>query len=162
MERDKRGYWKPVDKIQYQPIFQWPLNFKKIFGYFFNLPGFFWPWNTFYFLLAFVTWYVFSPELIKCINFELSWMSLVFFRNLGILIAIAGILHLRLFIFRSQGERYQYNSNKLDESGKQWMFNKQTRDNIFWSCISGCSVWSAYEIVFLWAYANNYLPYLDF
>ena len=54
-----------------------------------------------------------------------------FFRNLGILIAIAGILHLRLFIFRSQGERYQYNSNKLDESGKQWMFNKQTRDNIF-------------------------------
>ena len=162
MERDKRGYWKPVDKIQYQPIFQWPLNFKKIFGYFFNLPGFFWPWNTFYFLLAFITWYVFSPELIKCINFELSWMSLVFFRNLGILIAIAGILHLRLFIFRSQGERYQYNSNKLDESGKQWMFNKQTRDNIFWSCISGCSVWSAYEIIFLWAYANNYLPYLDF
>ena len=37
MDRDKRGYWKPVDKIQYQPIFQWPLNFKKIFGYFFNL-----------------------------------------------------------------------------------------------------------------------------
>ena len=42
------------------------------------------------------------------------------------------------------------------------MFNKQTRDNIFWSCISGCSIWSAYEVIFLWAYANNYLPYIDF
>ena len=29
MERDKRGYWKPVDKIQYQPIFQWFLTLRK-------------------------------------------------------------------------------------------------------------------------------------
>ena len=41
MERDKRGYWKPVDKIEYQPVFKWPLDLKKIFIYFFALPGFF-------------------------------------------------------------------------------------------------------------------------
>ena len=29
--RDVKGYWKPVDKIEYQPVFRWPVNFIKIF-----------------------------------------------------------------------------------------------------------------------------------
>ncbi len=160
--RDVKGYWKPVDKIEYQPVFRWPVNFIKIFKYFFNLPGFFWPWNTLYFLLAIATWFFFSPAIKDCVSFNLSWMSIIFFRNLAILIAIAGSLHLRLFMLRSQEDRYQYNSNPLDKSGKKWMFKNQTKDNIFWSCISGSSIWSAYEIIFFWLYANNYLPYIEF
>ena len=72
MKRDKRGYWKPVDKIKYQPLFKWPLDLKKILKYFFAIPGFFWPWNTFYFLLAFTTWYFLSPTISQCINFNIS------------------------------------------------------------------------------------------
>ena len=51
--RDKRGYWKPVEKIEYQPIFKWPIDLKKYFKFFFFIPGFFIPWNALYFLLAF-------------------------------------------------------------------------------------------------------------
>jgi len=31
IKRDSKGYWKPVDKINYQPVFFWPPNFKKLF-----------------------------------------------------------------------------------------------------------------------------------
>jgi sterol desaturase/sphingolipid hydroxylase (fatty acid hydroxylase superfamily) len=33
---------------------------------------------------------------------------------------------------------------------------------MFWSCASRVTFWTAYEVIFLWAYANNMLPfYLD-
>jgi sterol desaturase/sphingolipid hydroxylase (fatty acid hydroxylase superfamily) len=45
---------------------------------------------------------------------------------------------------------------------RQFLWGNQLYDNIFWSCVSGGTIWTAYEVVMLWAYANNKLPYVDF
>jgi ferredoxin-NADP reductase len=35
-------------------------------------------------------------------------------------------------------------------------------DNVFWTCASAVPIWTAYEVVTFWLYANGKLPYLDF
>jgi sterol desaturase/sphingolipid hydroxylase (fatty acid hydroxylase superfamily) len=32
---------------------------------------------------------------------------------------------------------------------------------MFWSAVSGCGIWTAYEVVTLWAFANDVIPYLN-
>ena len=44
---------------------------------------------------------------------------------------------------------------------RQFLWNNQIRDNIFWSCISGGITWTAYEVLMLWAYGRGIIPYLD-
>ena len=39
--------------------------------------------------------------------------------------------------------------------------NNQTRDNIFWCLVSGCSVWTVYEALTLWFYANDWIPQVE-
>ncbi len=42
---------------------------------------------------------------------------------------------------------------------RKFLWGSQLRDNVFWSCASGCTVWTAYEVLMTWAYANGLLPY---
>ncbi len=34
-------------------------------------------------------------------------------------------------------------------------------DNVFWSLVSGCLIWTGYEAVTLWMFANGRIPYVD-
>jgi sterol desaturase/sphingolipid hydroxylase (fatty acid hydroxylase superfamily) len=63
--------------------------------------------------------------------------------------------------FKAQGTRYKYTSEWLATSGRKFHFGTQLRDNVFWSCVSGGTIWTAYEAVSMWAYANKIIPYLD-
>ena len=56
---------------------------------------------------------------------------------------------------RAQGLRYKYNDRWLSTDNRKFLFRSQTRDNMFWSVVSGCGCWSAYEVATLWAYANG-------
>ena len=44
----------------------------------------------------------------------------------------------------------------------KFLFGNQTRDNVFWTLVSGCGVWSLFEALTMWMYANGHLPYVDF
>ena len=40
-----------------------------------------------------------------------------------------------------------------------FLHRNQTRDNIFWSCTSGVGIWTAYEVIMMWGYANGWFPH---
>jgi len=156
--RDKRGEWRPENPVQYAPIFVWPARLKQfglwLFDYLFK-------WNLFFFGITALTWFYFQPALERCRTFQVDWIAQMFFRNLALLWIIYGGWHLYLYTFRKRGHRGKYSPRWPSTDGGTFLFRNQVQDNIFWSCASGCVVWTAYEVVTMWMYANQFIPYLD-
>ena len=65
-----------------------------------------------------------------------------------------------LAVIQDQGNERRYDSRPLVKSGRKFTFGSQVRDNMFWSCASGVTVWTAYEALMMWALANGYAPML--
>ncbi|PPR45506.1 MAG: hypothetical protein CFH16_00235 [Alphaproteobacteria bacterium MarineAlpha5_Bin6] len=159
---DDKGNWRPAKKLEFDPIFVWPPRPIQFLKYLFSFPGYIWPWNIFYIAIAVIIYLFFQPAISECKNFSFSWISIVFLRNLFLVFVYAGLMHLRFYIFKYQGEKYQYNTKPLGTGNKFWHFGSQTRENMFWTLCSAVPIWSAYEVIFLWGYANNIFPYIDF
>ena len=95
-------------------------------------------------------------------SLSIEWALPVFLRNLLLMTVIAGGLHLYLFTYRAQGKRLKYDTREqLEKSGK-FSFRNQVWDNVFWSLASGVTVWSACEVLYLWALANGVVPSFAF
>ena len=157
--RDDSGEWQP--RIITPPaLYDWPprpLNaLKWLFGY----PGYLLPWIAVLMLFPLVTWFFLTPDLARMKTFEIDWIATVFFRNVGLLALVAGGFHFRFYIQKAQGTRYKYNDNWPDKH-RRFLFDSQTHDNIFWSIASGCTIWSAYEIVTYWLFANGHIAFLN-
>jgi sterol desaturase/sphingolipid hydroxylase (fatty acid hydroxylase superfamily) len=58
--------------------------------------------------------------------------------------------------------KFKYNAQWPETDNRSFMFHGQTRDNIFWTLVSGVPIWSAYEILTLWAMANGVIPTISF
>ncbi|MDP1142743.1 hypothetical protein, partial [Klebsiella pneumoniae] len=41
----------------------------------------------------------------------------------------------------------------------EFLFRNQTVDNMIWTLASGVPVWTAFEVLSLWLFANEYIPY---
>ena len=160
--RDARGEWQPAELIQTPPVFVWPPRPLAFLKWLFGFPGYLMPWNLFFVAVAIVSWLFLTPELERMTRFEPGWMIAIYLRNAAIMTLFFGAWHLRLYVRKAQGKRYKYNNRWLSSNSKAFLFRNQTRDNVFWSVVSGCGVWSLYEAVTLWMYANGHLPYVDF
>jgi sterol desaturase/sphingolipid hydroxylase (fatty acid hydroxylase superfamily) len=68
---------------------------------------------------------------------------------------------LYLYVYKKQGDERRYDARPLAKNSKLFTFNNQVYDNLFWSCASGVTVWSAYEVLMMWSLANGYAPALD-
>ena len=159
--RDKRGEWQPDDLPQPSPLFRWPIKPVSIIKYLFAPQGFLWPYNLLYALIALISWVFFNPDLARTASFEIGWIAEIYLRNFVLLILVAGGLHLRLYIAKGQGTKFKYSDKWLAKRNSKFLSSNQTRDNIFWTLASGCTIWTAYEAVTLWAYANKLIPYVD-
>ena len=93
-------------------------------------------------------------------TFEVDWIATIFCRNVGILILVAGGFHLHFYIKKSQGTRYKY-SNKWPGKHRRFLFGDQTKDNVFRSIISGCTIWTVYEAITYWLFANGHIGFLS-
>ena len=85
----------------------------------------------------------------------------MFLRNLGLLWLISGGWHLLLYTFKVQGTERKYDPHWQSVNDPKFLFHNQVYDNIFWSCVSGCSIWTAYEVLYMWAAANHHVPWVD-
>jgi len=159
--RDARGEWQPPKLPAPSPLFSWPWRLRPALKVLFGNEGLLWSKNAVYIGLAVIAWFFFTPDLARTETFALGWIAEVFLRNAVLLILVAGGLHLRLYVARAQGQKYKFNARWPKASSRAFLFGNQTWDNIFWTLVSGCSVWSAFEVVTLWAYANGWLPYVD-
>lgn len=87
--RDNRGEWQP--RIITSPaIFDWPPRPLAALKWLFGYPGYLLPWIGFLMLIPLVTWFFLTPDLAMMKTFEFDWIATVFFRNVGLLVLVAG------------------------------------------------------------------------
>jgi len=112
-------------------------------------------------MLAIVSSLFFHPTLETTRVFALSWIAEIFIRNFALMCLVAGGLHLYFYVFKAQGENRRYDARPFAKSNRTFTFGSQVHDNMFWTLISGVTVWTAYESLMMWALANNYAPALS-
>ena len=160
--RDKRGFWQPErGTAPPSPLFAWPPRPTEAFKWLFGFPGYLFPWNVIYMVIAMLTWNYLQPPLSQCVDFQASWIFAIYVRNQVMLVIIVSAWHLRLWSFKSQGFKFKYTSDWMATGKRKFLWNNQLYDNVFWSCVSGGTIWTAYEVLMLWAYANKIIPYID-
>jgi sterol desaturase/sphingolipid hydroxylase (fatty acid hydroxylase superfamily) len=160
-KRDGRGNWKPFKAIAYPPVFVWPAQpfgfLKWLFGY----PGYILPWNTAYAAVAVLLWIFLTPPLETMKTLGAGWIGFLLARNLVLTTLVYGLPHLWLYVRKAQGNLFKYNPRWPDTDGSSFLFRNQTADNVIWTIASGVPIWTAYEVITLWAFANGYIPFVS-
>lgn len=157
----EKGYapGKPLDTA---PVFVWPPRPRAVLTWLLGYPGYLWPWFTVYLVAALATWTWLTPELETMSTFRWNWVCYIFARNVLITIAVVGLWHFWLYMKRAQGIEFKYNPRWPAKDSKVFLFRSQNLDNIFWTFVSGVPVWTAWECVSYWLYANGYLRMVSF
>ena len=160
--RDKRGYWRPNNKLNYGPFLVWPFRPLVFLKWLFGYPGYIFPWNILYLILTIFVWMFLTPSVEVMKTYSLDWISLVFIRNVVLTILIVGAWHFFLYMRKTQNTEFKYNKNWPDDKkNKTFLFQSQTYDNIFWTFASGVPIWTAYETLMYWAYCSGKIPWID-
>ena len=155
--RSRQWHYQPNLPIPTSPVFSWPLDLIAVFKW--VLRSWFPVSEKLIVLgLALISWAYFHPELEQTRDFHWQWMGQIYIRNLVLMILVAGGLHLYLFVFNKQGQERRYDARPLAKNRRAFTFNDQVKDNMFWTCVSGVTIWSAYEALMMWAMANGYVP----
>ncbi len=150
------GYLPPLP-LENAPLFVWPPNPVKIARWFAAT------WHlmaerVIILAIAIATWFYLQPALETCVTFEFGWIAYIYGRNMGLVLLVAGGLHLYLYTFAKQGDRRRFDLRDLVRNSRSFTWRNQVHDNMFWTCASGVTVWTAYEVLLMWAFANGYVP----
>ena len=78
--RDARGEWRPEGNVKLPPIYDWPLNPRRILRWLFVYDGYLLPWNVFYVALVTALWFWLSPALADMATLEPGWIAQVYVR----------------------------------------------------------------------------------
>lgn len=160
--RNRRGDWQPKEPIKYPPVFIWPPAPVKFLRWFFGFPGYIWPWNLLYAAIGTLIWLYLTPSMEDARSFAPGWVAFVLIRNALLVLGYFGGFHLWLYIRRAQGTSFKYNPKWPATDSPTFLFRNQTLDNVFWTFVSAVPIWTAYECLTLWAFANHVIPYVDF
>lgn len=153
----KRRVWNHQPPIIFSALFEWPPRPKAA------LLALTKRWvtltrNLLFLLFALVVYNFLLPELSVMTELSLGWIGPIYLRNIVLMMVIAGGLHLYLFTFRAQGKQLKYDPREKMEKSRKFSFRHQVYDNMFWSLVSGVSVWTGYEVLYLWGAANGIIP----
>jgi sterol desaturase/sphingolipid hydroxylase (fatty acid hydroxylase superfamily) len=160
--RDANGDWRPAGRIEVPPIVAWPPRPWLIARWLFGFPGYLWPMNTIWFVVALMTWAFLTPELAQMKSFELWWIALLFARNFGFVLLLYGALHLYFYVLKGQGDDRRFSDKPFATNSKRFLFGDQVRVNMFRTLIWGVGIMTAYEAVTYWLFANGYIGFLPF
>jgi sterol desaturase/sphingolipid hydroxylase (fatty acid hydroxylase superfamily) len=159
--RDKRGDWKPFYRIEYPPLFMWPVRPVQFLKWFFGYPGYLLPWNIIYALFSTMIWLYLTPSMATTQTFSVGWLSYLLLRNAAFVLIIFGGWHFFLYIRKSQSNSFKFDGKWPSTNNDAFLFRRQNIDNIIWTFACGVPVWTAYEAGILWAFANGYVPYIS-
>lgn len=112
-------------------------------------------------IISTISWFCLQPEMSRCVHFHWSWIGQLWARNLGLMVLVYGSFYLLMYMVRVDGTKGKYTSQWPAKNSVRFLFKNQVWDNFFWTFVVGGAVWTAYEVVTMWLYANHRLPYLD-
>jgi len=157
-KRDKAGHWKPFAAITYPDVFVWPIKPVAILKW---IPDYFAKWNLLYAVIGILFWIYLTPPMETMKTFAWGWVGYVFVRNVLLVLAFFGAYHARLYIQKAQGISFKFNAKWPDRNNPTFLFGNQTVDNMIWTFGSGLPIWTAYEVLTLWLFANGYIPMIS-
>lgn len=160
-KEDSRGGWAPDRRVSYGPTFRWPPQPVAFVKWFFGFPGYLLPWNALYAVAAVLIWAFLTPSLDTLKTFSFGWAGLILARNVVLAILVYGAWHLWLYVWRKQDITFKYNRDWPKTDSSVFLFKNQNADNMFWTLVSGVPIWTAYEVLLLWAYANGFISIVD-
>lgn len=112
--------------------------------------------------ISLISFLYFQPALADMKELDAGWIAALYARNMALMIAVAGLLHLYFYRLRAQEDVLRYDKRDIDTGQSQFTFGTQLRDNIFWTLASGVTIWTVYEVVLFWAMANGFTPVMVF
>ena len=159
--RRNKWHFQPDLGEQLAPFYHWPPRLLASLRYIVASWG---PGGLRIYLvgLALLTWFYLSPSLERCQEWRFDWVAQIWIRNLVLMGLLAGGLHLYFYSWRKQQDDEHYDLRPMLRNSRMFDFGNQVYDNMFWTLVSAVAVWSAYESLLMYAYANNYAPMLSF
>jgi len=152
--------WHPTLPLKINPVFAWPPQPLKAIQYLCSavfLGAVLLPFS----LTAFFAWTWLQPELEYCRTFHWQWIGQIWLRNMGLMLSVAGGLHIFFYVLKRQGNQYRYDHREI-RTNRRFFANRQVLDNMLWTLASGVTFWTLYEALLFWAMANGYAPvFLD-
>lgn len=160
--RNKRGEWKPFDVLEYPPVFVWPPRPRAFLKWLLGPGGYIFSWSFVYGGFAILIWMYFTPSMSTTKSFAVGWITYLLVRNAVIVLLWYSAFHLPLYVKRRQGTAFKHNPRWPARDNSAFLFGNQNVDNVIWTFASGVPIWTAYEALTLWAFANGVIPYVNF
>lgn len=151
-----RGY--DPEPLDVPPIFASPPRPLAMLRW--TLTRFLWPQSLCWIAVSVLVYHLFTPGLARFESLSVDDVALLWGRNAALMLVVIGGLHWRLHIRRAQGADFKYDKRPLAKGRKAFLFADQTRDNMFYSLVSGGGVMALYEAVMFRLYATESLPQL--
>lgn len=112
--------------------------------------------------VAILIWNFATPEFDRIRAGGFGWMVEIWLRNLAIILIFAGGFHLLLHRLAVQGDTEKYDARPMAVGSKKFHFRNQVLDNMFWSLGTGVLIWTFWECLMLWGFAQGYLRMITF
>ena len=159
--RSREWHWHPDLPIPTSPVFAWPPRpvaaLRWLAGSWLALSMI-----VFEVATACLVWYALQPGPARTGTLAFDWIALMYLRNLALIVLVAGGLHLYFHTLRRQGDVREFDARGLAKDKKAFSFRDQVLDNMFWTCVSGVTVWTGFEVLYVWALAKDLLPAMGF
>jgi sterol desaturase/sphingolipid hydroxylase (fatty acid hydroxylase superfamily) len=161
-ERSARTTVASPWRVEQPPLLRWPIRPAAIVRWCFGFPGYLLPYNLLYLAVTALAWWVATPSRQTMAHLSFGWIALLLARNAVVLGLWFGLAHLRLYTRRAQDARSKFNPRWPSERSDRFTFGSQLRDNVWWTLVSGLPIWTAWEVVTLWLFANGRVKWLSF
>jgi len=159
--RNNKGEWRPAYPAKYAPIFVWPPRPLEFVKWVINWPGFMWPRNLVLLAISGVSWFYLQPDLARCVEFKWDWIGGLWLRNVALIWLVYGGYYFYLYSIKGEGTKGKYDARWPARKSRVFLFHDQVYDNIFWTCGIAGVIWTGFEVVTFWLYANHHIPYLS-
>ncbi len=120
-----------------------------------------WPQSLAWIGLSALVYHLCTPGLDRFASVSVDDVGLLWVRNAVLMLIVIGGQHWWLHIRKAQGTEFKYESRWLAKDRKSFTFNNQTRDNMFWTLVSGGGIAALYEAIMFRLYAAESIPQLS-
>ncbi|MCC0077356.1 MAG: sterol desaturase family protein [Rhodobacter sp.] len=156
--RNKRGDWAPTEPAATAPLFTFPPQPLKLLRW---LPHYFLPFNVLWAASAVAWWLWVIPDVETMRSLAWGWVLWLYAVNALAIFVFFGAVELRLYVLRAQGNRFKYNGKWPSEQPSDvFWFRSQNLDNALRGFLIGIPIWTLFEVMMLWAYANGIGPWV--